>query len=75
MTTQNLYTNIHSSFIHNSQKLQLVQHLMNKTLGKRSAWVAQWVEHLTSAQVMISQFESWRPASGSVLTTPSLEPA
>ena len=38
-------------------------------------WVAQSVELLTSAQVMISQFVSSSPASGSVLTAPSLEPA
>ena len=39
------------------------------------AWVAQSVEHLTSAQVVISQFVSLSPASGSVLTAQSLEPA
>ena len=38
-------------------------------------WVAQSVEHLTSAQVMISQFVSSSPVSGSVLTAQSLEPA
>ena len=32
------------------------------------------VEHPTSAQVMISQFMSSSPASGSVLTAQSLEP-
>ena len=37
--------------------------------------MAQSVEHPTSAQVMISQFVSLSPASGSVLTTQSLEPA
>ena len=37
------------------------------------AWVAQWVERLTSAQVMISPFTSSSPASGSVLTARSLE--
>ena len=41
----------------------------------RGAWVAQWVKHLISAQVMISRFMSSRPASGSVLTGQSLEPA
>ena len=35
----------------------------------------QSVERLTSAQVMISQFVSSSPASGSVLTAQSLEPA
>ena len=39
------------------------------------AWVAQSVEHPTSAQVMISQFVSLSPALGSVLTAQSLEPA
>ena len=38
-------------------------------------WVAQSVEHPTSAQVMISQFVSSSPASGSVLMAQSLEPA
>ena len=41
----------------------------------RSAWVAQSVGRPTSAQVTISQFGSSRPASGSVLTAQSLEPA
>ena len=39
------------------------------------AWVAQSVKHLTSAQVLISRSVSWSPASGSVLTAQSLEPA
>ena len=39
------------------------------------AWVAQSVEHPTSAQVMISPFRSSSPTSGSVLTAQSLEPA
>ena len=39
------------------------------------AWVAQSVERLTSAQVMISRFMSLSPASGFVLTARSLEPA
>ena len=41
----------------------------------RGAWGAQSVECLTSAQVMISQSVSLSPASGSVLTAQSLEPA
>ena len=41
----------------------------------RDAWVAQLVEYLTSAQVMISWFTSSGPTSGSVLTAQSLEPA
>ena len=39
------------------------------------AWVAQSVERPTSAQVMISQVVGSSPASGSVLTAQSLEPA
>ena len=38
-------------------------------------WMAQSVEHQTSAQVMISQFVGSSPMSGSVLTAQSLEPA
>ena len=38
-------------------------------------WVAQSVERPTSAQVMISRFVGLSPASGSVLTAQSLEPA
>ena len=34
-------------------------------------WVAQSVEHPTSAQVMISRFVSWSPASGSLLSVQS----
>ena len=45
---------------------------INKHWG---AWVAQLVKHLTLAQVMISRFGSLSPASGSVLTAQSLEPA
>ena len=41
----------------------------------RAAWVAQLVKHQTSPQVMISWFMSSSPASGSVLTAQSLEPA
>ena len=39
------------------------------------AWVAQSVEHLTSAQIMISQLVSWSPALSFVLTARILEPA
>ncbi|XP_044899138.1 E3 ubiquitin-protein ligase LRSAM1 isoform X4 [Felis catus] len=38
------------------------------------AWVAQSVQRLTSAQVMISRFVSSSPVSGSVLIARSLEP-
>ena len=41
----------------------------------RGACVAQSVKRPTAAQVMISQFVSSSPASGSVLTAQSLEPA
>ena len=41
----------------------------------RSVWVAQSVKRLTSAQVMISWFMGLSPASVSVLTAQSLEPA
>ena len=40
----------------------------------RGAWLAQSVECLTSAQVMISQFVGLSPMSGSVLMAQSLEP-
>ena len=43
--------------------------------GVRGAWGAQSVEQLTLAQVIIWQFVSSSPASGSVLTAQSLEPA
>ena len=41
--------------------------------GGWGTWMAQLVECLTSAQVMISQFVSSNPASGSVLTARTLE--
>ena len=44
-------------------------------MPSRGAWVAQSVERLTLAQVMISQLVSSSPTSGSVLTAWSLEPA
>ena len=43
--------------------------------SSRGTWVAQSVKRLTSAQVMILRFVSSSPASGSVLTAGSLEPA
>ena len=46
-----------------------------KNLQLRGAWVAQSVGHLTSAQVMSSRLVGSSPASGSVLTAQSLEPA
>ena len=50
-----------------------VLHLENNSY--RGPWVAQLVKRPTSAQVMISQFVSSSPASGSVLTAQSLETA
>ena len=47
---------------------------LSKIKHKRGACVAQSVGRRTSAQVMISQPVSSSPASGSVLTTQSLEP-
>ena len=44
-------------------------------LYSRGPWVAQSVKGLTSAQVVISQSVSSSPASGSVRTARSLEPA
>ena len=46
-----------------------------KTEVTRGAWGAQSVKRPTSAQVMISWSVSSSPASGSVLTVHSLEPA
>ena len=43
--------------------------------GFGGTWMAQLVKLLTPAQVMISQFMSLSPASGSVLTAQSLEHA
>ena len=42
---------------------------------ERGVWMAQVVQHSTSAHVMISQFVSSNPMSGSVLTAWSLKPA
>ena len=50
-------------------------HQESENTSHRGTWVAQSVEHLTSAQVTISQSVSSSPASGSVLTAQSLEPA
>ena len=41
----------------------------------RGARAAQSVEHLTSAQVTVSRFMGWSPASGSVLMARGLAPA
>ena len=64
-----------SSFYQQNQKMFHLQMpgLINTWHNKnikwyRGTWVAQSVKHRTSAQVMISQFVSSSPASGSVLT-------
>ena len=49
--------------------------LYNKDTDSQGAWVAQSVELLTLAKVMISWFMGLSPMSGSVLTAQSLEPA
>ena len=46
-----------------------------RCLDLRGAWGAQSFRRLTSAQVSISRFVGSSPASGSVLTAGSLEPA
>ena len=46
-----------------------------KKMWYRGTWVAQSVEHPTSAQVTISQLMSSSPTLGSVLIARSLEPA
>ena len=48
------------------------RHLKSISRGARGA---PSVERPTSAQVMISRLVGWSPASGSVLTARSLEPA
>ena len=55
-------------------KFHFITHTLKEIL-KRGAWVAQLVERLTWAQVMISRSVSSSPGSGSVLTAQSLEPA
>ena len=46
-----------------------------KKQRKWGAWVAWLVKRRASARVMISWFVSLSPASGSVMTAQSLEPA
>ena len=48
---------------------------MFKKVSFGGAWVAKTVTHLTSAQVMISQYVASSSTSSSVLTAQSLEPA
>ena len=51
--------------------LELDQRYSCKREAPRGAWVAQSLEHLTSAQVMILSFVGLSPTSGSVLTAQS----
>ena len=62
-----------SDYPNNQAQGQLTRPL--KITCPRGAWVAQSVKCPTLAQVMISQFVSSSPASGSVLTAQSLDPA
>ena len=68
---KNLFDLGHSNFLLNTEA--------RETKAKMSywgnPWVAQSVERLTSAQVMILWFVSSSPALGSVLIAQSLEPA
>ena len=50
-------------------------HLTLEILGGRGTWVAKSGKHPISAQVMISQFVSSSPSSGSALTAQGLESA
>ena len=64
-----------------SRSVNVYQHttalrsLRERIIENWGAWVAQSVKHLTLTQVMISRSVSSSPASGSVLTAQSLEPA
>ena len=49
--------------------------MYNVVIYKEITWVAELVERQTLAQVMISRFVSFSPASGYVLTVQSLNPA
>ena len=49
--------------------------MVSRVSSSLGAWGAQSVGRPTLAQVMISQFVSSSPVSGSVLTAQSLEPA
>ena len=58
--------------------LDIYERLIHKCFKKSifwGGWVAQSSERPTSAQVMISQFVSSSPTSGSMLTAQGLEPA
>ena len=61
--------------VENGRTRQAACLLLEVRLCEGGAYTAQSVKLLTSAQVMISRFLSSSPASGSVLTAQSLEPA
>ena len=68
LSTHNIYE-LWYSFLKEklySHSVILTINIENNSSG--GAWVAQSVEHLTSAQVMILQFVGLSPASGSMLT-------
>ena len=69
-----MYHNVHGRTICNSQNLRKAQVPIKNRIGW-GAWVAQLIKRLASAQVMISLLVGSSPASGSVLTAQSLEPA
>ena len=60
---------------HYNRQLKEVGYQPVKKKDDKGAWVAQSVEHPTSAQVVISQYVGSSPASGSVLTAQRLDPA
>ena len=57
------------------KRVRKAGNVRGRQLRTGGAWVAQSVKRLTSTQVMISQSVSSSPASGSVLTSQSLESA
>ena len=64
--------------LHNSHTPDTFSRGWDRDFHSQNQWgvrVAQSVKHLTSALVLILQFVSSSPASGSVLTARSLEPA
>ena len=68
--SETLNTNIRNNTV---RKKGVINKTRNTLDG--GSWVAQSVQHPASAQVMILQFMNLSPASGSVLTAQSLEPA
>ena len=62
-------------FLKSGMKEGLPLNILQTLKNNWGTWVAQSVEHLTSAQVMISHSMSSSPVSGSVLTAQSLEPS